>query len=324
VPANCGAIVNAFSGDAANLAAQGAEFEFDLNSAVNAALTNVLTGKYDLVNVGLGQSGAGRAVALANVGAPDFPGAPTDTTVLGPVFANTNVWTQQIGSLDVDHPNLSDGAGGLDAANSALMKTKLINEWVLNPNLNELSSWIVTFPTKKLYNDAIGQINASVDQTPKLPLFGTTVPAGNCVQPVASIYNREEAPLSIGSGTAYQLCYEANVINFKSGVRNSATVLNSQVAIAYDLSQYTTGLAGWMRLAFDSATTAPLQTGLTQVTLPSVWLPGVDPIIPVARVAGPAGRPAVGFNLTARSIPADAVLYDHAYTVPTVVTGGGG
>lgn len=308
MPANCGVVAAAFqSGDSASLA------EFDPQATtspiginLNASTSNYLTGKFDLVHVAKGWSGADRATAIANFGAPSC-GGTVCSPMTGPMFANTNMWMQVYG--DWDHPTLAEGANGLYGINTALAKTALINEWVLNPNLGELSPWIVTFPTKKLTVDAFTAYNTKVGTSGPTLAFGDK---NNCIAAAAYIYNREELTLRGGvspGASMPPLCYEANVINFESGSINSSSVLNSSVAVTFPTS-YTTGvLAGWMQLNMPSNSIAATM-GAPWTSLPG-WIDTVSG--PASTTSSYAGRPVVGFNLTARATPSDTVLYDHAY-----------
>lgn len=299
LPANCAAVEAAF----ANPASVTALTEFN-NTLLNPA-TNVLTGKFDLVNVGKGWSGASRATAIAFFGAPPAPLTPGQ----GPYFPNTNMWSQSPG--DWDHPTLAEGTTGLIGLNAVLTKTNLINEWVLNPNLGELSSWIVTFPTKKLTADAIATVNASTAQTPKLQTFGDATGTNvGCVTVTPSIWNREEKQLVGASPGTTPLCYEANVVNFRNGSINSSSVLDSSVASTVVTDLLSTGvLAGWMNLGM------PNNSVLHPFAPPWTSLPGWATLvtIPAAATVPFNGRPVVGFNLTARTTPSDTVIYDHAY-----------
>jgi hypothetical protein len=294
-PANCSAVELAFASTA------GVQAATEFNNSLLNPLYNVLTGKFDLINVGKGWSGAARATVIANFGAPPAPLLAGS----GPYFANTNMWSQAQG--DYDHPTLAEGTTGLTALNTVLTKAALINEWVLNPNLGELSSWIVAFPTKKLTTDAMAAYNALAAQTPKL-YFGDPTKASNCVPVTPAVYNREEAPLITGSPGAPSLCNEVNVINFKSGAIDSSSVLDSGVAYTVNTDQFATGgLAGWMQLGMpNNSVLAPFNPVWT--SLPG-WVATGAPIV----AAAPNGRPVVGFNLTARATPADTVLYDHAF-----------
>jgi len=309
VPADCSKVEEAFANAAS--VANATEFSTALTGTGTDA-TNFLTGKFDLVNVGQGWSGASRATVIADFGAPPAPLVQGS----GPYFPNTNIWSQA--APDFDHPTLAEGTTGLTALNTVLTKTNLINEWVLNPGLGELSSWIVTFPTKKLTVDAITAVNALSGQTPKLPTFGeaTGVNAG-CVVGTPSLWNREERQLTVASPGTTPLCYEVNVLNFKSGAIDSKSMLDSSVApinsIPTDL--ISTGvIAGWMNLAM------PTTSVLHPFTPVWTTLPGWAAAVTTAGTTG--GRPVVGFNLTARATPSDTVLYDHAYlpNTPTTTT----
>lgn len=300
VPANCAAVESAFANGPSVAALT--EFNTNLNGTGTAA-TNFLTGKFDLVNVGKGWSGASRATVIADFGAP----ATTPFAGLtGPYFPNTNMWSQA--SPDFDHPTLAEGASGLTTLNTALTKTTLINEWVLNPGLGELSSWIVTFPTKLLTANAITAVNALSAQSPKLQAFGDSA---GCVTVTPALWNREEKQLVLASPGTTSLCYEANVLSFKSGAIDSKSVLNSNVApasgsIPTDL--LSTGvIAGWMNLAMPNSSVLHGFAPAVGAGAPN-WVPS-GPASPGTIV----GRPVVGFNITARATPSDTVLYEHAY-----------
>lgn len=298
LPTNCAAVETAFASPASVAALT--EFNTDLT----VGTTNFLTGKFDLVHVAKGWSGAARATVLANFGAPPTPLVAGS----GPYFNLTNMWSQAAG--DFDHPTLAEGTNGLAGTNIALNKSLLTNEWVLNPNLGELSSWIVTFPTKLLNVNAITAVNTPAAQAPKLNTFGDGT--SNCVTVNASLFNREEKPLILPSPGTQQLCNEANVVNFKNGAIDSSSVLASNVAVTVPTDLLSTGvLAGWMQLGMPTnsiiAGFAPSQTSLPG------WSTSQLAALPVAQVAGPVGRPVVGFNVTARATPADAVVYDHAF-----------
>ncbi len=311
MPANCGKIDEIFS-DSSQLQ-QFDEFDHPL-IPTSEGPHNFLTGKFDLVNVGKGWSGADRATVIMNFGAPPISNSNPSPYTAGPLFLDTNMWAQSPG--DWDHPTLAEGYSGLDGINRFLTRSTVINEWVLNPNLGELSSWIVTFPTKKLTVDAISIYNDG------LPVQGSSTewpPFGdgpeNCVAATARIWNREELMLQGGVSpgpSMPSLCYEANVINFKNGSIDSSSVLNSNVAVTFPTSYSTGVLAGWMSLAM------PNNNVITNFGYPLRWttLPGWASAVEgfeTLQTSWRSGRPVVGFNITARTTPSDTVLYDHAY-----------
>lgn len=315
VPRDCGAVQNALADPAtvATLAAAAGPGEF---SATLADPTlNVLSGKYDLVNVGLEQSGAGRAVALG-----DF------ATAGSPYNTATGMWAQSTGEEE-KHPTLAEGGDGLQALNTSLSHTAVTNEWVLNQNLGELSTWVVTFPTKRLTTDAVAAINTTQGT-------GNTIAnnfSGCQVLGTTTIFNREEGRLVLASGgSGRELCNEVNVVNFKNASSDSSSVLGSNVGITVNVTGIAGIQAGWVQFALPNTNinTAP---ALALVSLPGfaagatyagedyatngLYTPAAAGAATYAldAVAPSAGRPVVGFGLTTRTTPSDAVLYEHAY-----------
>lgn len=255
VPADCGVVVSAFG--SANIATTRTVF--------NQPPDNELIGKFDLINTGRAYAGASRAVMIS------------DFTTAAIVYGQF--------SGEWDYPTLDSGTGGVANVNTALGATSISNEWVLNPGINELSSWVLTFPTKSLTIEA-------AEGTPT-PFEGSEDCSNDDYQdnavPVAiSLYNREEKgqDVDFSPGTGSALCYETNVVNFVDDGISSSGLLKSVVSNIVDTSVLDSPfLGGWASVAYSGTTTGA-------VTLP-----------------------AIGFNLTARS-NADgdsAVLYDHVY-----------
>ena len=257
VPDDCSVVVSAFG--SANIA--------NTRTVFNGAPDNELIGKFDLINTGRAYAGASRAVMLA-----DFTATPI-------------VYGQFSGEWDF--PTLGSGTNGVAGVNTALGADSISNEWVLNPGINELSSWVITFPTKSLTVEAAGD-----DGTPT-PFEGSEDCSNedyqdNAVPVAISLYNREEKgqDVDFSPGTGSALCYETNVVNFVDDGITSSGLLKSVVSNIVDTSVLDSPfLGGWASMAYSGATTG------------TVTLPGI------------------GFNLTARS-NADgdsAVLYDHVY-----------
>jgi hypothetical protein len=254
IPTNCGTVAS----------------NFDAQAVPNWNLypAQALTGKYDMVNVNAAtlSTSASRAVAIQN-----FNGA----TLMYPAGgALPNLACAQQG------PNPAVCAG-IVAAQTALNATSIVNEWVLNPGLGELSSWVVTFPTKALSLDP-----ATTNVPQPNAVFVNRAGCGNnpAVPVTLDLRNREEKPQSF-SPNFVDLCNEVNVINFTSSAISSAGLLASAVAKTINTTALNTQfLGGWARL-----------THLNNPTNAAALLP------------------AVGFNITARTKLGDAVLYDHAY-----------
>jgi hypothetical protein len=267
VPANCATVVNGFS--ATGIITTRTQFE--------PADGNVLAGKFDLINTGRAYAGASRAVPIADLSTVSLMYGQFNPEWDYPRLANT-----------VGAPNIlteAETTAGIEPVNAALAAAAISNEWVLNPNINELSSWVLTFPTKYM---------TPAGTAPFTSLAGSACPTGFTSKsvPVAiGLFNREETTtfdvdFSPGTGPS-ELCFETNVVNFTSGTRSSAGLLNSVAAKSIDVDGLASPfLGGWARLNHANSTSVSV-----------------------------VGLPAVGFNLTARS-NADgdsAVAYDHVY-----------
>ncbi len=260
IPASCSTVENYF-------------VDAGIQDILTVYPTNVLAGKYDLINVNAAtaSTSAARAVVIQ-----DFNDAP---------LAYPQVSNQE------DLPNLACATAGQNPATcddvtpveTALGATAISNEWVLNPGLGELSSWVITFPTKALNTDPdiTGTDGIFVDDPARCGTFdGDPLP---WIPVKVTLDNREEKTKSgVSFSPAFNgLCYETNVINFTSTQASSATLLSSGVSKTLNVDGLKTPfLGGCAQIAHATADTI---------------LPGV------------------GFNLTARTKLGDAVLYDHFY-----------
>jgi hypothetical protein len=227
VPANCGAIVTAF-GSGSTGGVPNIETTRDQFSDFNLEAGNLIYGQFDP------QWDYPRLTSTSDI-APELPSSSQDI------------------------------AEGIAPIVDALNTTAVSNEWVLNPNLGELSSWVITFPTNNYES-----------------VTGTDKPVS------IHLWNREEktptvdVDFSPGGTTPPDLDFEVNVINFISPANNitSTGLLKSVVSKDINVDILASPfLGGWAR---------------------------IEPLTD-------RDFPAIGFNLTARTNPDDAVLYDHVY-----------
>jgi hypothetical protein len=174
--------------------------------------------------------------------------------------ANVNVdgvQTVYTGQLGVNHGPVS----------AVFMTGSISNDYVVDPDLNALTDWVINFPTKSSHLDAAGDLSA--------PFSNTTTAAGTDLtalcQPVSVVgYDREELtqdPPTPGSdGPAFSpstrpettatpdllICNEVTVAHF-----GSASATNTTADIANGLanvSAYVDGWdAGWAVMDFESA-----------------------------------------------------------------------
>ena len=270
LPKDCGTVANGFKTPGVGALAW------------TGYLANALTGKYDMVNVDAAtlSTSASRAVAIQ-----DFnpAGDGTGQLMYPAGGALPNLACVQMG------PN-PDTCDNITAMEDALEAVSILNEWVLNPGLGELSSWVLTFPTKALSldPDSGGTATTAAADNPIFPkrtacvvsvlnTYGAGVPVD------VKLLNREENLLQLSPKTI-DLCYETNVINFTNSTISSTGLLSSVVAKTIKTDNLNTSfLGGWMSLTHRDF--------------------AADDVL----------LPAVGFNITARTKLGDAVLYDHAY-----------
>ena len=224
-----------------------------------------LYGFSQLVNVEQGVAAKMDATALANFSTnnlwtdagsvqPDL----TDANTSAVIFDGTGVTT-------VPFADFLPPAGEGDPVSAVLMTQNIQNSYVVEPDINAGTDWIVTFPTKGLY---VNGTNA-----PEAPFTTAWDSAdSNACEPVSlSYWDREEQQVQSSvefsppppTGPGASLCYEANVVTF-----NNADVIGSANTQNVDVA-YT---AGWMDIAFtaQSFTTDPASTNQTFNGLPAI------------------------------------------------------
>lgn len=138
---------------------------------------------------------------------------------------------------------------GVDAVSAVFLSDALYNEWIVNPDLDSNTDWVVTFPTKRFYVDQDAYPTGIIE--PFEEAFHS--PGESNMTVSLEMYDQEEGYTTSSEGFSppagtvpNSLPYEVNVISFldpsvatgTSGVLGS--VLNPNVA------PY--GVAGWLKL----------------------------------------------------------------------------
>ena len=276
VPADCKALVNAW----VKLPAPGGLWtasngQAELVSAAanaNAAwLGGGLYGYSVLINVDEGTAVGVDATAIDNFAATTLPPAlHTEPGSQAPSLESGTNLATLFNNGALFELTMADG---LDAFSALFMTDVLANDYVIDPDIDALTDWIVTFPTKKDYNG---------DAPFTTPWTGPDTRACEIVE--VALWDREEAfepppsegpifspaPPGIPPDT-FSLCTEVNVITFGEGSAVEASEL-----IRYGLSNVDYN-EGWAALSL-------VNTGSSE-------LPGFDQVGAVTLT----GLPALGF-----------------------------
>lgn len=160
-----------------------------------------------------------------------------------------------------------------DALSAILQTVSVSNEYTLNPAVNGQTSWVVTFPTKRLHTDSnrtlsdvSDGVNAltSDDLSPFTSEFQVGWDGRACEDVTISVWNREEyqsvseVDFSPTPGAPDSLCYEVNVINFNNSALSGGAVVSkifgdSPLALDKELDD-PLHRNGWARIMFSDGT----------------------------------------------------------------------
>lgn len=217
VPVNCAAVAAAATtGGVLN---QGSPYI--------SAPTGGLYGFTSLISVGSGLRTSVDAIALANfAGLTDLHTPPGN---LAPSLASVATNGQYFdGANAMDFAALGSRNRAVDPVSAILMRSSIINDYVIDAARNSSTNWVVTFPTKRFYvNDTSGAL------APFASLWDKTT-ATSCDPILRYYYDREESvpttttdpfsPPPPGlQGEA--LCHEVNTVSFKRDGTGSAATL---------------------------------------------------------------------------------------------------
>ncbi len=147
---------------------------------------------------------------------------------------------------------------GIDAVSAALMRSAVIDEYVVNADIHAGTDWVITMPTKRWYVDVGSMFKPQAVISHGVRPFSSLFTTGGACETIgfAVLTNQEEGATkgSIGFspapvGKSQTLCWEANVITF-----NKSNVLAStQTGQNVDVGTYP---AGWLELTFPSSASA--------------------------------------------------------------------
>lgn len=147
---------------------------------------------------------------------------------------------------------------GVDAVSSLFMTTSISNDVMINPALNGLTDWVITFPTRRYY------VNGAAAVAPFTDVYDEKTPNSACEVVTIEQWDREEAikeskvdgpifspePPAGEAPDPSSICYETNTIAAGSttSALNATMSTTSTAAAAVSLSfEYT---EGWQRITF--------------------------------------------------------------------------
>lgn len=262
VPGDCGVLVTNWSAGGKWVSSPNADLELPSGG---------LYGYGVLIDVQEGTNATYDAVALDDFVSAADPNSTPIHFAPGTVDPSLNDATPFAQVLDAASFSVveEDFVDGIDAVSATLMHSAIMNDYVLEPDINAGTDWVVTFPTKKNY------VNGSSPIAPFTEVWDTDT-ATACETMSITYYDREENtvspdPLDYSPAppgpAAFALCHEANVLTFNnSNVLSGSSRVNQNLDVEFD--------NGWLELGFGSADPGVRElTGLTGVTfsgLPTV------------------------------------------------------
>ena len=148
----------------------------------------------------------------------------------------------------------TDALAGVDAVSSLFQVSAIMNDVMINSDLNGLTDWVITFPTKRFYVNG-----ADAPYAPFTKAYSKAKPTTSACEVVTiNQWDREEAQTTPVNGfsppppgqTAKSICLETNTIAAGSSVSAlnasvaSATVAGTAVTLPFPYAE------GWQKLGF--------------------------------------------------------------------------
>lgn len=286
VPADCAQLVTAWTRPGAGGTPTPANYWVIDRLVDHEAPSGGLFGGASIINVNEGTLLSYNAEAMDNwtdaVGHTD-PGAVTPRIIDG----TNNVSAVFIsGAQQVDvRPWLNNR----DAVNAVLMNNQIMNEYVVSPNTNGLTEWVLTHPTKRFSVDPL----IIGEGTDAIPPFSVVFDEDSCEPITFRLWDREEIELAddpVGvipprpsplpptppdEPDTFDLCFEANVVRFlRVDVDGDDVALPGDNAAVTELAPANTEIlgenrfttlfmpasfiSGWTQFSFDPESIDPL------------------------------------------------------------------
>lgn len=263
VPTNCGAVSTEWAGTLfPNNGSGSATNTFDLAGLMS--MTGGLAGSGTLINVEKGTDYSYDPTPLAGYQTTQNHTAPgslnpslADSIPLSTVvIADQTTGLATVANTSWPHTLY----GGIDAVSASLMRSNVIDEFVVNTAIHAGTDWVVTMPTKRWYVDVPSMFSPNAVVSRGVRPFASVFAAGGACETIGMSYTNQEEDKKTGSigfspapiGKSQSLCWEANVITFN----NSNVLASTQTGHNVNVGTYP---AGWLNLSFPSASASSNQ-----------------------------------------------------------------
>jgi hypothetical protein len=271
VPADCAALVAAWSVTGGVDGAWLDDAQTDLLTAWDGG---GLYGYGVLINVDGGYSSGYEAVAIegfadADLGSPNLHFPPGDSL---PGLNNATTDVILFDGVDAIDYEMSTG---IDAVSALFQTATLSNDYVIDPDLNALTDWVITMPTKSFYTQ--GPDAAT-------PPFTSVWDGAEACEPISLQYwNREEntpgpetdgpvfSPSQDPDQEVISLCTEVTVLTWGSG-EGEPSAIGVTDAIRNGIQPDAGYIDGWAQIGF----TLPLPTLTSPDRTLAATTPAVD------------------------------------------------
>ena len=241
VPRDCAALVDAWR--------PGGEWDAAPNEAIRDA-SGGLYGYGNLINPADGVSVGYDAVAF-----DDFWDDPrfqhSEPGSLFPSLGSGSDYAQVIDGNDLFD---LDFDSGIDALSATIMKGSIANDFVLAPEINAATDWVVNFPTKRFYTNTAFLANGApaVGATPPFTAHWDRRVSRACEAIGLAYWDREEQKIEGDvdfsprpTTDPASLCAEVNVVSFNNeSPLYASDRIRGDVGVEFD--------NGWLEMSFDN------------------------------------------------------------------------
>lgn len=187
----------------------------------------------------------------------------------------------------------------VDAVSAVLMRSAIMNDYVVDAGRNSSTNWVVTMPTKRFYVNSVAPAVLS-----PFAQRWDKVKTVSCDPIDAGYFDREESSFAVGTDdfspapvgpVGLNLCHEVNTVSFKRDGTGTAASLYGAVFTHNTIALASGFDAGWMRMSFTGdINNDNVNYDALAVTTPVTVAPGRAATMPGSDTL--LGLPVIGFS----------------------------